>query len=90
MTVMALLFASFLIRPSPFCVLDEVDAPLDETNVVRFGQFLKQMADRSQFIVITHNKRTMEVASSLFGVTMEEPGVSKLISVRLHDLQEVG
>ena len=90
MTVMALLFASFLIRPSPFCVLDEVDAPLDETNVVRFGQFLKQMADRSQFIVITHNKRTMEVANSLFGVTMEEPGVSKLISVRLHDLQEVG
>ncbi len=90
MTVMALLFASFLIRPSPFCVLDEVDAPLDETNVVRFGQFLKQMADCSQFIVITHNKRTMEVANSLFGVTMEEPGVSKLISVRLHDLQEVG
>ncbi len=90
MTVMALLFASFLVRPSPFCVLDEVDAPLDETNVVRFGQFLKQMADRSQFIVITHNKRTMEIANSLFGVTMEEPGVSKLISVRLHDLQEVG
>ncbi len=90
MTVMALLFASFLIRPSPFCVLDEVDAPLDETNVVRFGQFLKQMAGHSQFIVITHNKRTMEVANSLFGVTMEEPGVSKLISVRLHDLQEVG
>ncbi len=90
MTVMALLFASFLIRPSPFCVLDEVDAPLDETNVVRFGQFLRQMADRSQFIVITHNKRTMEIANSLFGVTMEEPGVSKLISVRLHDLQEVG
>ena len=90
MTVMALLFASFLIRPSPFCVLDEVDAPLDETNVVRFGQFLRKMADYSQFVVITHNKRTMEMANSLFGVTMEEPGVSKLISVRLHDLQEVG
>ena len=90
MTVMALLFASFLIRPSPFCVLDEVDAALDETNVVRFGQFLRKMADYSQFIVITHNKRTMEMANSLFGVTMEEPGVSKLISVRLHDLQEVG
>ncbi len=90
MTVMALLFASFLIRPSPFCVLDEVDAPLDETNVVRFGQFLRKMADLSQFIVITHNKRTMEIADSLFGVTMEEPGVSKLLSVRLHDLQEVG
>ena len=90
MTVLALLFASFLTRPSPFCVLDEVDAPLDETNVVRFGQFLRQMADHSQFIVITHNKRTMEVANSLFGVTMEEPGISKLVSVRLHDLQEVG
>ncbi len=90
MTVMSLLFASFLIRPSPFCVLDEVDAPLDETNVVRFGQFLQKMADRSQFIVITHNKRTMETANSLFGVTMEDPGVSKLISVRLHELEEVG
>jgi chromosome segregation protein len=90
MTVMALLFASFLIRPSPFCVLDEVDAPLDEINVVRFGQFLQKMADRSQFIVITHNKRTMETAHSLFGVTMEDPGVSKLIAVRLHELEEVG
>ncbi|HQU29286.1 MAG TPA: hypothetical protein PKZ24_08990, partial [Nitrospirales bacterium] len=90
LTVMALLFASFLIRPSPFCVLDEVDAPLDENNVVRFGQFLRQMADCSQFVVITHNKRSMEIADSLFGVTMEEPGVSKLISVRLQDLQEVG
>lgn len=90
MTVLALLFASFLIRPSPFCVLDEVDAPLDEINIVRFGQFLRQMADRSQFIVITHNKRTMEIANSLFGVTMEDPGVSKLITVRLHELEEVG
>jgi len=90
MTVMALLFASFLIRPSPFCVLDEVDAPLDETNVVRFGQFLRKMADLSQFIIITHNKRTMEIANSLFGVTMEEPGISKLVSVRLHELEEVG
>ena len=90
LTAMALIFAVFLINPAPICILDEVDAPLDETNVVRFGQFLRQMADRSQFIVITHNKRTMEVANSLFGVTMEEPGVSKLISVRLHELHEVG
>jgi len=90
LTVMALLFASFLIRPSPFCILDEVDAPLDENNVVRFGQFLRQMADCSQFVLITHNKRSMEIADSLFGVTMEEPGVSKLVSVRLQDLQEVG
>ena len=89
MTVLALLFASFLIKPSPFCVLDEVDAPLDEANVGRFGQFLTQMAERSQFIIVTHNKRTMEVADSLFGVTMEQPGVSKLVSVRLNELQEV-
>ena len=89
LTVLALLFASFLIKPSPFCVLDEVDAPLDEANVARFGQFLTQMAERSQFVIVTHNKRTMEVADSLFGVTMEEPGVSKLVSVRLNELQEV-
>jgi len=89
MTVLALLFASFLIKPSPFCVLDEVDAPLDEANVGRFGQFLTQMAERSQFLIVTHNKRTMEVADSLFGVTMEQPGVSKLVSVRLNELQDV-
>ncbi|MGB0909645.1 MAG: chromosome segregation protein SMC [Nitrospirales bacterium] len=89
MTVLALLFASFLIKPSPFCVLDEVDAPLDEANVGRFGQFLTQMAERSQFIIVTHNKRTMEVADSLFGVTMEQPGVSTLVSVRLNELQGI-
>ena len=89
LTVLALLFSSFLIKPSPFCVLDEVDAPLDEANVARFSQFLTQMAERSQFIIITHNKRTMEVADSLFGVTMEEPGISKMVSVRLNELQAV-
>ena len=89
MTVLALLFASFLIKPSPFCVLDEVDAPLDEANVGRFGQFLTQMAERSQFIIVTHNKRTMEVADSLFGVTMEQPGVSSLVSVRLNEMEHV-
>ncbi len=89
MTVLALLFASFLIKPSPFCVLDEVDAPLDEANVGRFGQFLTQMAEHSQFIIVTHNKRTMEVADSLFGVTMEQPGVSTLVSVRLNELQGI-
>lgn len=90
LTVLALLFASFLINPSPFCILDEVDAPLDEPNVVRFARFLQQMADRSQFVVITHNKRTMEIADSLFGVTMEEPGVSKFVAVRLADFETVG
>ncbi len=89
LTAMALLFASFLIRPTPFCILDEIDAPLDEENIGRFTHVLREMAQQSQFIVITHNKRTMEVVDSLFGVTMEEPGISKLISVRLTDLQPV-
>lgn len=89
LTVLALLFASFLTKPSPFCILDEVDAPLDEPNVVRFARFLPQLTPLSQFLVITHNKRTMEVADSLFGVTMEEPGVSKFVSVRVADFEKV-
>jgi len=87
LTAMALLFASFLIRPTPFCLLDEIDAPLDEENIGRFTSVLKDLAQSAQFLVITHNKRTMSIADSLFGVTMEEPGVSKLVSVRLGDLQ---
>ena len=89
LTAMALLFASFLIRPTPFCLLDEIDAPLDEENIGRFTGVLKELAQTAQFLVITHNKRTMSIADSLFGVTMEEPGVSKLVSVRLGDLQPV-
>jgi len=87
LTAMALIFASFLIRPTPFCILDEIDAPLDEENIGRFTTVLRELSSGAQFIVITHNKRTMAIADSLFGVTMEEPGVSKLISVRLADLQ---
>ena len=87
LTAMALLFASFLIRPTPFCILDEIDAPLDEENIGRFTSVLRELARDAQFMVITHNKRTMSIADSLFGVTMEEPGVSKLVSVRLSDLQ---
>ncbi|MBM4125749.1 MAG: chromosome segregation protein SMC [Nitrospira sp.] len=89
LTAMALLFASFLIRPTPFCLLDEIDAPLDEENIGRFTDVLRDLAQSAQFLVITHNKRTMGIADSLFGVTMEEPGVSKLVSVRLGDLQPV-
>ena len=89
LTAMALLFASFLIRPTPFCLLDEIDAPLDEENIGRFTDVLRDLAQNAQFLVITHNKRTMGIADSLFGVTMEEPGVSKLVSVRLGDLQAV-
>ncbi|MGA7740742.1 MAG: chromosome segregation protein SMC [Polyangia bacterium] len=83
LTAVALLFAIFLVRPSAFCVLDEVDAPLDEANVGRFNQAVREMTDRSQFIIVTHNQRTMEIADRLCGITMEEPGVSKLVAVNL-------
>jgi chromosome segregation protein len=81
LTATAFIFSVFLIKPSPFCLLDEVDAPLDDANVERFNGFVKEMSKMSQFILITHNKRTMEVADTLYGVTMEEPGVSKTVSV---------
>ena len=82
LTALALLIAVFRFAPSPFCVLDEVDAPLDDSNVERFTRMIRQMSRHTQFILITHNKRTMEVCQILYGVTMQEPGVSKLISVR--------
>lgn len=82
MTAMALLMSIFQYTPSPFCILDEVDAPLDEPNIERLTRLLKEMSEQTQFIVITHAKRTMEVAQSLYGVTMQEPGVSKLVSVK--------
>jgi len=84
LTAIALMFAIFKYKPSPFCLLDEIDAPLDDANVGRFVEMLRGMLDRTQFILITHNRRTMEIANRLYGVTMEEPGVSKLISVQLH------
>jgi len=84
MTAIALMFAIFKYKPSPFCLLDEIDAPLDDANVHRFVEMLRSMLDRTQFILITHNRQTMEIASRLYGVTMEEPGVSKLISVQLN------
>jgi chromosome segregation protein len=83
LTAVSLIFAIFLIKPSPFCILDEVDAPLDDANVGRYNDLVREMTERSQFIVITHNKRTMEIADSLYGVTMEEPGCSKLVGVNL-------
>ena len=83
LTAISLIFSIFLIKPSPFCLLDEVDAPLDDANIGRFNGFLKEMARKSQFLLITHNKGTMEIADTLFGVTMEEAGVSKIVSVQL-------
>jgi chromosome segregation protein len=82
MTAIALVLAIFKYRPSPFCLLDEVDAPLDDANVGRFAAKIHEMSERTQFIVITHNKRTMEAAKALYGVTMQEPGVSKIVSVK--------
>lgn len=81
----ALIFAIFLVKPSPFCLLDEVDAPLDDANVARFNDLVKEMAKRSQIIVVTHNKYTMEINEKLYGVTMQEKGVSKMVSVSLSD-----
>ncbi len=102
LTAIALLFALYLVKPSPFCLLDEVDAPLDDANVDRFLKMLQRFSDKTQFVVITHNKKTMESARCLYGVTMQELGVSKLVSVRFdgqeastpgtngHELAEVG
>jgi len=83
LTAIALIFAIFLTKPSPFCLLDEVDAPLDDGNIGRFNDMLRSLGEKTQFIVITHNKRTMEVADCLYGITMEEPGASTLVSVDL-------
>jgi chromosome segregation protein len=83
LTGLALLFAIFYFRPSPFCVLDEVDAPLDDANIHRFLRVLRELTTQTQFLVITHNRKTMEEADVLYGVTMEEPGLSKLVSVNL-------
>ncbi len=84
LTGLALLFAIFYFRPSPFCVLDEVDAPLDDANIHRFLRVLRELTSQTQFVVITHNRKTMEAADVLYGVTMEEPGLSKLVSVNLN------
>jgi len=82
LTAVALLFALYMVKPSPFCLLDELDAPLDESNIGRFTDLLKQFVDNSQFIIITHNKRTVSAAQAIYGVTMEERGVSKIVSMR--------
>src|SRR5699024_3122734 len=89
LTAIALLFAILRVRPVPFCVLDEVEAALDEANVVRFAKYLQMHSEDTQFIVITHRKGTMEEADVLYGVTMQESGVSRLVSVKLEDTHEL-
>jgi chromosome segregation protein len=83
MAALAMVIALFRVRPSPFCLLDEVDAPLDEANGARFNEMLVEMSRGAQFIVVTHNRKTMECANTLYGVSMVEPGCSKLLSVQL-------
>jgi chromosome segregation protein len=87
LTAIALLFALFQTKPSPFCILDEVDAPLDDINTLRFVELVKKMSEETQFVLITHNKLTMEAASKLYGVTMQERGVSNLVAVELDDVE---
>ena len=88
MTAVALLFSIYQVKPSPFCVLDELDAPLDESNINRFIRVLQRFLDHSQFVIITHNKRTIGMADVLYGVTMQEHGVSKIVSVKFHKANE--
>jgi chromosome segregation protein len=83
LTAISLLFALYQVKPSPFCVLDEVDAPLDDANIGRFVSMLKTLSEKSQFIIITHNKNTMAAAHVLYGVTMQQSGISKVVSVNL-------
>jgi len=89
LTALALLFALYKAKPSPFCIFDEVDAPLDDANIQRFARMLRKFSEDTQFIIITHNKRTMEIADQLFGVTMEEKGISRIVSVDLTEIEDL-
>jgi chromosome segregation protein len=85
LTAIALLFAIYQVKPSPFCILDEVDAPLDDANIDRFVKIIRKFSKETQFIIVTHNKRTMEAADSMYGVTMAEEGISTIVNVKFND-----
>ena len=85
LTATALLFAIYLVKPSPFCIMDEVDAPLDDANIDRFTKLLKDFSGNTQFIIVTHNKRTMEAEENMYGVTIQEEGISKLVGVQFNE-----
>ena len=89
LTAVALLFAILKIKPAPFCILDEIDAALDEANITRYTDYLQKLDNKTQFVLITHRKTTMEIADVLYGVTMEEDGISKLLSIKLKDFNEI-
>ena len=89
LTALALIFAVFLANPAPICVLDEVDAPLDDANVGRYARMVREMSEKVQFVFITHNKITMEAADQLMGVTMQEPGVSRLVTVDVEEAAQL-
>ncbi|MEX0601136.1 MAG: AAA family ATPase, partial [Rhodothermales bacterium] len=89
LTAIALLFGIYLVKPSPFCILDEVDAPLDDANVERFMRLIRQFSANTQFILVTHNKLTMEAADRLYGITMQEQGVSRLVGVKFDEAIEM-
>ena len=88
LTAIALLFGVYQIKPSPFCILDEVDAPLDDSNTDVYCRMIEDFCEHSQFIVVTHNKRTMQFADAIYGITQSEPGVSQKISVKLENIEE--
>ena len=90
LTAIALLFAIYLVKPSPFCVLDEVDAPLDVANLKRFNKLIRKFSNNTQFILITHNERTMETVDRLFGVTMQEQGVTTIVETRFKEKMQAG